>query len=361
LYNDTDFQSGCTAALSIQDTVDERVVFMKKLLVLLLSVTMLFSFTTFAAAETDAADASQLKVALCIAEALGDLGFYDSADNGLKELEADYGVAGSVVECKSDASKYLTTLADASEANDVVVAVGWQFWDALTEVVPAMPDTLFIFVDNGLDGVGDNLLSITYRENEGSFLAGYIAMKVSASQTVGFVGGEDSDTINNFFVGYQQGALYANPEGKVLDPVYAGDYESPDKGKELATTLYSKGADVVFAVAGKTGLGVFEAAKEQNGYAIGVDSDQKYIDPEHIICSVIKDIGGSIYQVVANYLDNGTFDGGTIWDADMTTGLISVGFGEDTMTQQVSDELKAEAQQLSQEIISGEIVVESTR
>ena len=330
---------------------------MKKLLAILLSAAMLLSLTTVAAAEEEGA----LKVAVCIAEALGDLGFNDSADAGLKQLEADYGVVGSIVECKSDASKYQTALVDAAESNDVVVAVGWQFWDALTTVVPEMPDTKFIFVDNGLDGVGDNLLSIVYAENEGSFLAGYLAMKASTTQTVGFVGGEDSDTINNFLVGYRQGALYANPAGKVLDAVYAGDYESPDKGKELATALYNGGADVVFAVAGKTGLGVFEAAKEQNKYAIGVDSDQKYIDPDHILCSMMKDIGGSIYDVIGRYVDDGVFDGGTIWSADMTTGFVGIGYGDQSMTQQVGDELKAEIDALAKKIIDGEIVVESTR
>lgn len=329
---------------------------MKKFLAILLSAVMLLSVANFAVAEE-----APLKVAVCIAEALGDLGFNDSADAGLKQLEADYGVVGSVVECKSDASKYQTALVDAAEANDVVVAVGWQFWDVLTAVVPEMPDTLFIFVDNGLDGLGDNLLSIVYAENEGSYLAGYIAMKTSTTQTVGFVGGEDSDTINNFFVGYKQGALYANPDGKVLDAVYAGDYESPDKGKELATTLYSTGADVVFAVAGKTGLGVFEAAKEQDKYAIGVDSDQKYLDPDHIICSMKKDIGGSIYSTIANYIDDGVFEGGTILNADMTTGFVGIAYGDQSMTQQVGDDLKVEVDNLAKKIIDGEIKVDSTR
>ena len=264
---------------------------MKRMLAILLCAVMALSLTVATAQEE-----TPLRVALCIAETLGDLGFYDSADSGLQMLVDDYGVTGSVVECKADASKYQPLLVEAAENNDIVVAVGWQFWDALTAVVPEMPDTKFIFVDNGLDGLGDNLMSIVYAENEGSFLAGYIAMKQSQTATVGFVGGEDSDTINNFFVGYKQGALYANPDGKVLDPGYVGDYESPDKGKEFANDQYAKGADVVFAVAGKTGLGVFEAAKEQGKYAIGVDSDQKYIDPDHIICSMIKDIGGSIYS-----------------------------------------------------------------
>lgn len=329
---------------------------MKKLLAILLCAMMAFSLTVTAAAED-----APLRVAVCIAEALGDLGFNDSADNGLKMLVDDYGVVGSVVECKSDASKYQPALVEAAENNDVVVAVGWQFWDVLSAVVPEMPDTKFIFVDNGLDGVGDNLLSIVYAENEGSFLAGYAAMKLSTNAKVGFVGGEDSDTINNFFVGYKQGALYANASGTVLDPVYAGDYESPDKGKELANTLYTAGADVVFAVAGKTGLGVFESAKEHDKYAVGVDSDQKYIDPDHIICSMIKDIGGSIYSAIAMYIDDGVFDGGKIWSADMTTGFVGIGYGDQSMTQQVGDDLKAEVDALAKKIIDGEIVVDSTR
>ena len=330
---------------------------MKKLLSVFLCAALLFTAVSAASAEGE-----PLKVAICFAEALGDLGFNDSAYEGLTRLETDFGVDGSYVECKTDAGKYLTSLVDAAELNDIVVAVGWQYWDALTEVVPQLPDTKFIFVDNGLDGVGDNLLSITYAENEGSFLAGYIAMSTSLSKTVGFVGGEDYETINNFFVGYKQGALYADPMGTVLAPVYAGDYESPDKGKELAIALYSAGADVVFAVAGKTGLGVFEAAKELDKYAIGVDSDQKYIDPDHIICSMVKNIGESIYQVVSGYIADGTFAGGTIWEADMSTGIISIGYGaQEEMPQQVTSAVKTAVEALAQMIQSGEIVVDSTR
>ena len=143
---------------------------MKKILSLLLCLAMLLTLGLTAMGQAE--DGGELRVSLCIAETLGDLGFYDSANEGLKRLEADYGVIGSVVECKSDASMYQVALVEAAEQSDVVVAVGWQFWDGLTAVVPEMPDTKFIFVDNGLDGVGDNLLSITNAENEGSFLAG---------------------------------------------------------------------------------------------------------------------------------------------------------------------------------------------
>ena len=333
---------------------------MKKLLSLLLCVAMIVTLcltSIGAMAEGDEA----VKVCLCVAENLGDKGFYDNAYSGLEKLEKDYGVQISAVECKGDSSMYQVAIVEAAEKNEYVVAAGWQFWDCLAEVVPQMPDTKFVFIDNGLDGVGDNLLSITYAENQGSFLAGYIAMKLSKSATVGAVGGEDSDTINNFLVGYKQGALYANPDGTVLDPVYTNDYEAPDKGKEAALSLHGKGADVVFQVADKSGLGVFEAAQEQGFYAIGVDSDQKYLNPDVIICSMMKLVGDSIYQAISMDLEDGVFHGGEIWNADMTDGLVAIGYGDDTMTQQVSDELKAEVEALREKIISGEIVVDSTR
>ena len=114
-------------------------------------------------------------------------------------------------------------------------------------------------------------------------------------------------------------------------------------------------------MAGKTGLGVFEAAAENGFYAIGVDSDQKYINPDVIVCSMLKRVGDSIYSAIVRSLEDGVFEGGTIWDADMTTGLVDVGYGDETMAQQVSDELKAEVEALKDKIIAGEIVVESTR
>ncbi|MBE5815805.1 MAG: BMP family ABC transporter substrate-binding protein [Clostridiales bacterium] len=329
---------------------------MKKMLSLILCIAMLLSVCLTATAEQEA-----LKVGLCIAETLGDKGFYDSANEGLQRLVDTYGVVGSVVECKSDASAYTDALVGSAEQNDIVVAVGWQFWDALVEVVPQMPETKFIFIDNAMDEIPENMLCITYKENEGSFLAGYIAMKISKTGVVGVVGGEDSATINNFIVGYQQGALYANPEGTVLAPIYTNTYEDPAKGKEAALGLYDQQADVVFACAGKSGLGVFEAGAEKKAYAIGVDSDQKAEAPDVIACSMMKLIGDSIFTVVEKYIQNGEFAGGTVWDADLSTGLIAIGYGDETMPQFVSAELLAEVDALAEKIISGEIVVESTR
>lgn len=298
-------------------------------------------------------------VAIVAAGALGDRSFYDSANEGLERLKAERGVTGMVVECKEDASLYEQSLIAAADTADFVVAVGWQFWDPLTTVAPELPDTKFIFVDNGLDGI-DNVHSITYAENQGSFLVGYIAAKLSETGIVGAVGGADDETINNFFVGYKQGALHANPDAKV-EVSYTAEFENPGTGKEHALALFDKGVDVVFQVAGKTGEGVIAAAVEAGKYAIGVDSDQKHIAEDTVACSMIKEVGDSIYDVVAKFMDEGIFDGGAIWNADMQGGYISVGYGEEGMPQQVSDELKAEVAALAEQIMAGEIVVESTR
>ena len=326
---------------------------MKKLIGLLLVIAMVLSLT--ACAKKDDAEAD-LKVAVVLAGATGDRSFYDSANEGLQALVAAGGVQGMLIECQNDASMFTTNLISAAESNDVVVAVGWEFWDALVECAPQMTDTKFIFVDNGLDGVGDNLLSITYAQNEGSFLVGYIAGKLTTTGKIGAVGGEDSETINDFIVGYEAGAKYANPNVQT-QVRYANTYEDPAKGKELALALYDAGCDIVFQVASRTGEGVFEAAAERNMLAIGVDSDQKYINPDVIICSMVKEVGPSIEQTISALLTDGTWNGGEIWVADMSTGLVDVAYGDDTMVQQVSDELKAELEQIKSDIISGEIEV----
>ena len=323
---------------------------MKKLMSLILIAAMLLAMGLTARAE------KELRVAVVLAGATGDRSFYDSANEGLQALKAAGGVKDTLIECQNDASMFATNLVSAAERNDVVVAVGWEFWDALVEFAPQLPDTKFIFVDNDLDGVGDNLLSITYAQNEGSFLVGYIAGKLTTTNKIGAVGGEDSETINDFIVGYEAGAQDANPDGPVQRQ-YAGTYEDPARGKELALALYDGGCDIVFQVASRTGEGVFEAAAERGLLAIGVDSDQKYINPDVIICSMVKEVGLSIEQTVRALIDEGEWNGGEIWVADMSTGLIDVGYGDDTMTQQVSEELRAEVEQIKQDIIAGKIQV----
>ncbi len=326
---------------------------MKKITALLLSLLLI---TVYIPAF---ARSAKPVVTLVVAGGLGDRSFYDSSNEGLQMLINELGVEGKIIECKEDQSLYTAQLITAAEVSDYVVAVGWQFYDGLQEVAPAMPDVKFVYVDQELAGI-PNLVSIPYTANEGSFLVGYVAGKLSKTNKVGAVGGMSDAVINDFLVGFRQGARYASSATQV-EFIYAGSYEDPAKGKECALTLFSRGCDVVFAVAGKTGEGVIEAAAEQGKYAIGVDADQKYINPDVIVASMKKNVGLSIYTAIKDDMVNGIWKGGTAWLADMASGFVDIGYGTEDMPQQVSEELKAQVENIKQLIITKKIVVDSTR
>lgn len=332
----------------------------KKLFAFLLACAMLF--TLCACGDSGAGgNKDGLKLALVVAQSFGDRSFYDSSKEGADRLAADKGVTVSTIECNNE--NFDTQMRNAADSADVVVCVGWEFSNIET-IAPEYPDVKWIWIDNATSAPVANVLNITYAQNEGSFLAGYIAAAMSTSGVIGAVGGEDSDTINDFIVGYEQGArYYADENGKAITPLknYSNTYDDPAVGKECAIALNDQGADVVFQIASAAGDGVFEAAKEKGFYAIGVDSDQKYIDPDTIICSMKKEVGSSIYDAVCALLDGDSSLWGTTWVADMTNGYVGIGYGEDGAAQQVPDEVKSAVEELAQKISAGEITVDTTR
>ncbi len=331
---------------------------MKKLIAILLTVSMIAClFAACGGGETQSKDEG-LTLALVVAGNFGDRSFYDSSNEGATRLEAE-GVTVKRIECGN--TGHTEQIYNAADAADIVVLVGWEFYD-VAAVAPEYPDVRFIWIDNATDEPVSNVLNITYAQNEGSFLAGYVAAKMSQTGVIGAMGGEDQATINDFIVGYKQGALYANPEIQV-EVIYSNSYDDPAIGKECALTLHEKGADVIFQIASKCGDGVFEAAEQGGFYAIGVDSDQKYIAPETIICSMRKNVGDSIYDAVMQYMAKGDGCGlfGTTWVADMATGYVGLSYGEADAPQQVSDEIKAEVEELAKKIVDREIVVDTTR
>lgn len=337
---------------------------MKKIIALLLCCVMAAAMLSGCGSKSPdqpASDGSDLTLALVVAGTFGDRSFYDSSKAGCDELVNQTGLTLKTIECNNE--NHSQQIYNAADAADVVVLVGWEFYDVET-IAPEYPDVRFIWIDNATVAPVENVLNITYAQNQGSFLAGYIAAKMSQTGVIGAVGGEDSDTINDFIVGYTQGAKYADDSVSV-EVQYAMTYDDPAVGKECALALHEKKADVVFQIASKTGDGVFEAAREAGFYAIGVDSDQKYIADDVIICSMVKNVGQSIVDAVNTYLEesakgtNTLF--GTTWVADMQENYIGIGYGEAGATQQIPDELKAEVEALSAKILSGEIVVDTTR
>ena len=351
---------------------------MKKLLSLLLVLAMVLSMTACGGnteeteATTEATEAATqetanplaetapddaLTVALVVAGTFGDRSFYDSSKEGCDMLVSNYAVQLKTIECNNEG--HTQQIYNAADEAHIVVLVGWEFYDVET-VATEYPDVKFIWIDNATSAPVENVLNITYAQNEGSFLAGYVAAKMSETGVIGAVGGEDSATINDFIVGYKQGAAEADADVKV-EVQYANTYDDPAVGKECALALHDKGADVVFQIASKTGDGVFQAAQEAGFYAIGVDSDQKYIADDVIICSMVKEVGKSIYDAVGAYLGGDDSMWGTTWVADMANGYIGLGYGDDSATQQVDSKLKKEVKKLADKIIDGDIVVDTTR
>ena len=183
---------------------------MKKILACILAVALLTCvFAACGKTEDKGDSSSDLKLALVVAGTFGDRSFYDSSKEGVDRLAKDFGVQVSTIECNNE--NHATQMKNAADQADVVVCVGWEFYDVET-IAPEYPNVKFIWIDNATSEPVANVLNITYAQNEGSFLAGYIAAAMSETGTVGAVGGEDSDTINDFIVGYTQGAEYYGTE-----------------------------------------------------------------------------------------------------------------------------------------------------
>lgn len=304
-----------------------------------------------------------LKVGLVLAGGLGDRSFYDSANEGVERAVKDLGISYTYYECRNNSNLLKEQLVQASEASDIVAVVGFEFYDIVQEVVKEFKDVDYIYVDNEIPGI-ENLITISYAENEGSFLAGALAglmtsrtdiENINPKKHIGMVGGEDIDVIKNFYAGYEAGAKYIDPEIEV-SVMYAQDFEDPAKGKEIATVLYNKGIDIVFQVAGKTGEGVFEAAEELGKFAIGVDNDQRYINQDKIIASMVKRVGQSIYDTI-EAIQKDEIKRGEVQIYGLKEDGVGMSYGDKTMVQIVPDEIKDQVDEIRKGILKGDIEV----
>ena len=238
---------------------------------------------------------------------LGDKSFNDSAYRGLQKAEKDLGIKEKTIDSKSekDYEPNLTAMADAG--CDLVFAIGYSQADALKQVAPKYPNVKFAIIDTTVDA--PNVRSIVFDEEQGSFLAGYLAALMDKTGKIGFVGGMTGDLIKKFESGYRAGALTVNPNIQVTAK-YTESWDDSALGKAAATVLFSDGADVVYHAAGRCGRGVIDAAKESGKYAIGVDSDQDDIEPGTVLTSMIKHVDNAVYQTIADVKD-GKFSPGT--------------------------------------------------
>ena len=296
--------------------------------------------------------AQAAKIGLIFAEGgLGDQSFNDAAYRGLKQAEKELGVDVIYVEPADIAEMEEHQRAYAELGLDLVIVIGFIHQSALTEVSADYPDVKFAIVDDVVDN--PNVTSLLFEEHEGSFLVGIVAGMMTETNTVGFVGGMEVPLIRKFQVGFEEGVKWANPDAQVLVN-YAGAFDDPGRGRELAISQYERGADIIYHAAGGTGSGVIDAAASNDFYAIGVDSDQDYMVPGKVLTSMVKRVDLAVYEVIKAAAE-GTLEGG-IWSFGIEDGGVGTSeflYTKDIIPQEVLDTIE----EAKQKIISGEILV----
>lgn len=328
---------------------------------------MLLASSLAAAVPSAILAQDKLKVALVLHGTLGDKSFLDSAAAGMARAEAELPVETTIIEASNDRSRWQPALADACDQGfDVIICGTWEMSGFMQELSPEYPDTKFILFDDSPDfSAGDfpNILAITYQTSTAAYLAGYAAAKVSKTGKIGEILGVEGTTILEFAVGFEQGAKAANPDVEVVRAV-AGTFTDPAKGKELALAQFAQGVDVVFPIAGGTGIGALQAARDEGLMAVGVDSDQAAIfsetDPaqsEVILTSVEKKVGDSLVSVLEQ-----TIAGTAPYGSALLLGLAdgAVGISKNSYYEAlVPEEVRAEVEAVEAQIIAGEIPVET--
>lgn len=306
---------------------------------------------------------------LLLVQQLGDMSFNDSAQAGIDDAIEEFGdkITVKTTEFGNDPAKMEPTLLDAADDGYDVIIVPSQFDDLLKQHATDYPDTQFWLFDNSFDnesGDYDNVYAMTYRANEASYLGGYIAASMSETGKLGFLGGMDNNIINDFLVGFAQGAQEVDPDIQVTSS-FVGAWDDSAKGKELGLSMYNQGASMAFNVAGGSGVGLIEAGAETDNLVLGVDSDQAMMYKENgqedyasvIPTSVLKNVGASLHRAIGLYLD-GSLAVGTTESLGLAEDMVGLADNE-YYEKLVPEDIREEVKEVKQKITDGELKVDS--
>lgn len=323
---------------------------------------MTFSTFTKAIAGGVALSAMLTGAALADPAVIYDLGgkfdksFNEAAYNGAEAWKAATGGTYLDLELQNDAQREQALRRFAGQGANPIVMAGFSWGSALTAVATEFPDTNFVVIDAVVDA--PNVQSILFDEHTGSFLVGALAAMKSQTGTVGFIGGMDVPIIHKFYCGYAQGAKAVNPDITLIEN-YTGTtpaaWNDPVTAGELAKAGVDAGADIIFAAAGGSGLGVLQAMKDAGKYSIGVDSNQNYLQPGSVLTSMLKRVDVAVQTALTEAGDDATFKPGIT-----VLGLAQDGVGysvdEFNAALVTADDI-AKLDALKAQIIAGEIVV----
>ncbi len=282
-----------------------------------------------------------------------DKSFNQAAFEGATRWAEETGGSFREIELSSEAQREQALRRFAENGNNPIVMTGFAFASALEAVAPDFPDTKFAIIDMVVDQ--PNVRSVVFKEHEGSYLVGVAAAKASKTGTVGFIGGMDIPLIRKFACGYVQGVKATDPDATVIQNMTGttpAAWNDPVKGAELTKAQIAKGADVIYAAAGGTGVGVLQAAADAGVYSIGVDSNQNYLHPGSVLTSMIKRVDVAVYEAFK--------EGENLTTGFNVLGLANGGidYALDEYNAEIfTDEIKAAVEDAKAKIISGEIEV----
>jgi len=282
-----------------------------------------------------------------------DKSFNEAAFNGAEKWKAETGGSYKELEMQSEAQREQALRRLAETGANPVVMTGFAFGDVLNKVAPDFPDTKFAIIDMVVDQ--PNVKSVVFTEEQGSYLVGMMAAMASKTGTVGFIGGMDIPLIRKFACGYAEGVKAANPDATIVANMTGttpAAWNDPVKGAELAKAQKSQGADVIYAAAGGTGIGVLQAAADEGILSIGVDSNQNYLHPGQVLTSMMKRVDNAVYDAFKEGPDMTT----GINVMDLKAGGVDVAL-DDNNKDLVTPEMKAAVDEAKAKIEAGEITV----
>ncbi|HBM59630.1 MAG TPA: BMP family ABC transporter substrate-binding protein [Citreicella sp.] len=285
-----------------------------------------------------------------------DKSFNEAAYNGAEMFVKETGGSYRDIDLQSEAQREQALRRFAESGFNPVITTGFSMSAPIAEVAPDYPDTKFVTIDGFVDPeTHPNVLSILFSEHEGSYLVGMMAAMTSESDTVGFIGGMDTPLIRKFACGYAQGVLAVKPEATVISNMTGttpAAWNDPVKGSELTKAQISQGADVVYAAAGGTGIGVLQTAADEGILSVGVDSNQNYLHPGKVLTSMLKRVDVAVAEAMTK--------GEALETGVMVLGLAENGVGyalDEHNADLVSAEMKSAVDAAREKIIAGEIAV----
>ena len=283
-----------------------------------------------------------------------DHSFNETSWKGLEKAKTDFGVEINYLESKTDADYTSNIETFVDEEYDLIICVGFKLAEATKKAAEAHPETKFAIIDDASNATLPNVTCLTFKQEQASYLVGYVAGLMTKTNNVGFVLGMASDMMNKFGYGYLAGVYAANPKATVQQ-INANNFADPAIGKTSATTMITKGADIIFHAAGGTGVGVIQACQEAKKYAIGVDTDQSSLAPDTVITSAMKSVDNAVYDSVKQLVE-GTLKGGEVV-YDLAKGGVDIA----PTTNLLSEDVLKKVEEVKAKILSGEVVVPGTK